>query len=523
MKLKRILAALLVASLLIGLVSGVVLADSHKYYPVVLISVMQHDTYTNQGVYYQVFEPQFDIELSTTWSAVKVNVKRYIYGAADAFYIRLYALGEYDEGEEYWPVVGEPLAESLETDDSLTFTYGDDWEDGDEYIWLSCPAVSEGIILEEGLMYTVVVERVGTSGTIVWARSSADILSNAFPALGYSSGPGARGPSGIYGDDGDLNFQITGYWTDKSSVSTLPGYFDSAGALVLTGMVHSLGPDDKVEAYIDYGVVDTFGNEKDCGFITAPGAAGMFTLRLYELPEGLTIYYRARIVGVPSGIEKVGAARDIYCPGGNVSLTSRVIENSPERVGFEVIVEDMGGCEEVGLNISYAQSYCGLTSNPDSLLVADAVAARGVYIVYDTDSFEGGKTYYFRGVMMHSGDVVAVSEFHTFTRYDTSKPGIVNWVVALLDKYGLGGGTGGTMGIDWFWWLLVFIGICFVWLLSAKHKQKWIGVVGTFVMVGFMIAFGLVDIWLVVLLAIVAGFIIYKVVFKHSGVTGGGG
>jgi hypothetical protein len=72
------------------------------------------------------------------------------------------------------------------------------------------------------------------------------------------------------------------------------------------------------------------------------------------------------------------------------------------------------------------------------------------------------------------------------------------------------------------WWVIALLGFIIVWVLAVGGKKKhvWLGVLGSFILLGVLVVTGLVSVWLLVLLATVAGGIIYLFI-KCAGHVGG--
>lgn len=95
----------------------------------------------------------------------------------------------------------------------------------------------------------------------------------------------------------------------------------------------------------------------------------------------------------------------------------------------------------------------------------------------------------------------------TFLVYDPNRPDWWNW---LVDKLGI--------DLESMWWIVVAGLLILVWVLAGRQRKPYIGVIGSALIFIALIVFGIVSPWVVVLVAILAGFIIWKMFTgRHGG------
>jgi hypothetical protein len=495
--------------------------------------VAGHGPYDLSVVYYNCVGGGSSIWVTTNGFAEEINpivdievfsilthVIRSTSYPCSVFSLELYALEGSGEAALYF---GSLLGAINITDAEMTAQYGTRWTGHT----LSCGVLlqfnTEPVILQAGSNYALVMRSYTTSLGFQWETAGDYENCHAAQCLGGPPPTGIIGADLAYSQD----LFLLGYWAIPTGVVTLDAYMASDGALVMGGMVLGLGSDPSVNAYIDYGVSTDFGNIQGCGSISKIGKDGRFFYNLYGIPGGWTIYYQARVVGVFSNTTGLGGVKNFTIPLVPVGFDIAVVENSIQKVVFETTVVSLGNYSSVGLNISYSDLYCDFQSNPDMLVMRDGITGAGVYNYTvagsNSSAFDWGVTYWYKAVMTSNGTIVAASPEHTFTRYDINKSPLENWLIDWINKIGGGGGTGGAGAVlTWVWWVLAFLGFIIIWILALGGKKKHVGlgVVGSLILLGVLVVTGLISVWVVVLLATVAGGIIYALL-KRAGHVGG--
>ena len=135
------------------------------------------------------------------------------------------------------------------------------------------------------------------------------------------------------------------------------------------------------------------------------------------------------------------------------------------------------------------------------------------------EDFEAGQTYYYYATMVYGNSTLVRSDIKSFIRYDPNKSAWENW----LDNKAQGYLGGWLPKIDtaWLWWGLAAGLALIIFFAVGKKKGNWRialawGLVAGFALLYILVAAGLVNPWLVVLLSIVCGFIIYRLIFRSS-------
>lgn len=411
---------------------------------------------------------------------------------------------EWNAGESRWDVVEMLFADSTSHD-------LEDLEAYPNYSWRNFEAPTSPVLMEATKDYVIQVtcEDSDSGHIFKWDYEEPSIYADGEQVGGDGNHNGyfAEAAGGVR----DVNFRIYGEWSAVPQVTTLAEEILSNNSVSLSGIVNSLGTDTQVDCYIDLGSTE---DEFDTFFIGTTSERGLeskFGKTFYYVPIGQTFYYRAWIEGNNSGIETYGDTESfsILSSEEYPVVDCRITQNNADSVKFDVLLETLGQCSDVDLDIQYSTTVEGLTSSPNLLEVGDGVSEAGVYPYESVDDFTEGYTYYFR-IEADDGDTIqAYSEIKSFTRWDSSRSGIENWINEFLDSIGVGGGDGGFTSMEWLWWLVAACLLCAFWYFAYRADKYAIGVIGTAVTLGYCFMVGLLDQWLVVLLAIFAGFVLY--------------
>jgi len=221
------------------------------------------------------------------------------------------------------------------------------------------------------------------------------------------------------------------------------------------------------------------------------------------MPESGTIYYRALanndmysltgdemsfdVVGVP-GVD----SPNIETNQANIEYTSFTTGAIINNLGTDTTVEvfiDWGytsACSEGNLSLG---TYTALGQTKQIKITANS-ASQIFYVakmVGDTDTTYG-----------------KILQGHT---QDPSKSAVINIINGWLDKLGLGPGV---------YWILLFVLMMIPWFFAPIRQNKFIGIILDVVLLGFGITM-LLDIWVTILLIIVAGVVFFGLIRKPQG------
>ena len=240
-----------------------------------------------------------------------------------------------------------------------------------------------------------------------------------------------------------------------------------------------------------------------------------FEQRVTGFADAVEYFYRAKGTIKGTGDVVLG---DVKSMTRNATLEWPYLDcvvdrNCIEGLHFKTTIADIKAEQSFNISVCYGTSAEAAHACNQSVEVATGVTEDSTFRTTGL-GFEPGTRYWYRARAEDNG-LVAYSETKSFIRWDASQPGwsqrTVNWI---RDKLGL------EFTADWLWILLVLLLLMPFWLLAARHRAWVVAIIPTFIGLALLISFGVLTAWIVVLMAILAGWIIFKVVFKHSGSTG---
>lgn len=470
------------------------------------------DTYGhNNPVNYQItsdidclFQPQVRISSPT----VSLALKKYTGGVpskvSTQVQIQVWHMAYDAEREDYCPVDEEPVMDTI-VNSAL-------WDNA----WHWVTVHDENAILMAEEYYGIVVKCLD-SKWVCWGYHTEAM------AFEFNFRAGGR-ECELCEDCGldetptiiHMGVLVQGCWAPPITVLTQDGYVHTNGNIVMGGLVTSMGISGEVKCYIDYGFTEELGNEefvKNVNTVTPPGS--YYNWQLSSWIPGSYIYFRARIVETSTGETGYGEIKEVLYPEVIPQISCDVVVNDAWDCTFETVISSIDDVEAVDLVLYYGLNW-SCYGEPDSVTMFEDIDVAGVYRWNDITwgIFEPGRTYYYYAEEQTTESVTIVrSETKQFKRYDPNKPAwrntVENWLAGLW-------GTADLPEING-WWILAVVVFLLVFFLTTRAKNwklglAW-GMVAMMVLLYILVSNGLVDPWLVVLLTILAGFIIYKVIF----------
>lgn len=235
-----------------------------------------------------------------------------------------------------------------------------------------------------------------------------------------------------------------------------------------------------------------------------------FDYRIVRMVSDVVYYYRA--YAETQGQMWFGAVKNFTRATGDVAvgLVCEVLTNDIDGVEFNTVL--MGSHDGViyDIDIYYAETVELLQSHNFSVAVVVGASADGTWrTVTDSDDWESGARYYYRARGEGDDSSIGYSPTRWFTRYDATQPPAVNWLVRWFN-----------ISFESMWWALAVVLLLVVWVIAGMNRWWWMGVIGTAIILIALVTFGFVSPWVVVLLALIAGWIVFKIVFHKSGGTG---
>ena len=292
----------------------------------------------------------------------------------------------------------------------------------------------------------------------------------------------------------------TGGWSQPGDGSVvLEGWCDVYG-YTTTGFIW-----DEISANVTAGRgTEVFGGTFD----PRGGAVAYFNGRAFGSRLDTQYFYRAfaEVLGVRyyGDVESFTRVSVDELP----TITVAVTQNDIEGVEFTITVVGIQGGQLWDLGMVYGKTLCQVRAGASNITVTQNVTVDGPYSILLTD-LDAGYRYYFKARGDEHGGTIIFSQTDSVVVYDASQPRWINW---------FGGWTGATGGQIWWWFAALALAL--VWLVAGVTRWWWLGVVLTFLLIGVLIYFGMLSPWVVVLMSLIGGWIVFKVVFKHSGSTG---
>ena len=306
-------------------------------------------------------------------------------------------------------------------------------------------------------------------------------------------------------------FWVYGFSTAQVEVVTLGHRQPGDGTIVIEGWAQIYGATTYgfLVSGSEEAVDDGLGMDYIGGFVDGKTGGRIFFDRTVVGSEpDATYYYRAyaefRDTVYYGEVKSFSRESQLELP----TLTCAVNENSLQRLEFVTTIAGIGVDQNWTISLLFAQEREDLNSGALNQTVVINATADGAWRT-EVGSLTPGERYYYRARGVETDSTLIYSDVGSFVVWDPSQPDPINWLIGC-----------GNISLAWLWWIIALIGFMAVWGLAGAARWPWLGVGGTFLILGMLIAFGIVSPWVTVLMAIVAGFIIFKMVFKHTGSTG---
>lgn len=341
-----------------------------------------------------------------------------------------------------------------------------------------------------------------------------------------------------YGPAACVDANMLGYWYgDPSDFSNSYGWcmlikgWESASPTVYT-IGHELNLDGSIQLY---GAADVIG-DMTCGFLvsddydtvvsgsgtqyessTSGWNAGryLFDYRLAFLNNDLQYSYAAYASAY--GQTWYGDVYNFTRSSSDIPFTlgCDVIENTPDRVWFEssVVGINASGTTTYNLTIAYGTNQTGCQASNGTIAVAYNVTADGIWRteVNPVTEFDEGTRYFYRLAVAGNDSSLAYSRIQSFTTWDSDEPPWIQRIIFWIND------TFGThLTIESAWWWVVLMLLLLSWSVAGLLKWKWVGVIGTGAIFMWLVVTARVPVWVVILAVLLAGWIIFKLVFTRA-------
>lgn len=359
--------------------------------------------------------------------------------------------------------------------------------------------------LFDGTTYVIILSKSGTGDHWANLKGGSSCLGDI--TKGYYT-------AGCYLTE-HMDYLVKGYATVDPQVDTIGHVINLDGSVTVRGVVENLG---NMEAgfYVDpdYDVVAAgTGIEYEWGTTGyAPGRVPI-DYRLTQISTNVTYYYCAYAKAWSN--TWYGSVKNFTrgYPDFPILLTCSVTSNTIDGVQFESAAGGLVDGVTYNLSIEYGRNVSDCHAVNGSIAVATGVTEDGVWqtISETGDDFEGGLTYFYRLAAYGDDDSISYSTTQQFVPWDQDEvPGIMRIILWINDT------LGSSLEPAQFWWLLIALAFGLVWILAAYTRWKWLGVIGSALIFIALVAFSKVPIWIVILAVLIAGWIIFKLVFTRA-------
>ena len=373
--------------------------------------------------------------------------------------------------------------------------------------WIDIPLTYAGAT--QGTMYAIVMSPIGT-----WGDAENCLYWYGVSTTG-SSQLCAQGWYAAAGDDyqpteGTENFGVYSGYVPAPKVNTLNETMDTNN-ITFNGQVISFGDDPTVATGFQYGTVSggpypnsvqgnnaSFNNGKPVNF-----SANITTS---SVPTNTTIYYRATMTGATDG-ETDGpeysfeVTAQSLANGGVETLPAKNVSYTTAQLGGELY--SLGTDTSVNLLIYYGTDP-SLSASP--ITIQSGAVQLGEYDE-DITGLISNTTYYYQFASVGTNDGTIKGTILSFKTFDTSKSASINKINSILNAMGWGPGV---------WWIILAFFMGIVWLVPGIREHAAIGIVLDALILGGGIVMVL-DPWVVIILAVVAGAIIAVLLLKNRG------
>lgn len=314
-------------------------------------------------------------------------------------------------------------------------------------------------------------------------------------------------------------YLLKGYESAEPQVETTGHVINLDGSITLRGWVEVIG-------------------NMDCGFLVSANytavAAGTgtaypdplnesgwnagrfpFQARLTSLQNNVQYSYRAFATAYST--TWYGEVLNFTRTEADVPLTLQchVITNNVNGVTFESYTAGINSTGNVtyNLTIAYGQNLTQCQAANGTISVANVISADGIWQTTSTygSDFTPGTQYWYRLAAAGNDSSLAYSDARSFTAYDETIPDWLQWLLTWLNEH-----LGMNTNIDTAtWWIigLLFLG---AWTLAGLLKWKWLGVIGTAALFVWLVVNEMVPVWIVILAVLLAGWIIFKMIFTRA-------
>lgn len=364
--------------------------------------------------------------------------------------------------------------------------------------------VENQVLLLEGVDYAYQIEYYSGTGLAIYNEQMNPTPSCTAATLGSLR-------SSAYYDGYARDYWVTGYETQEPTVTTVGSEVRTDGSVWLSGWTEVIADMNvgffmsEVEETVEAGAGVRF----DCGNTGLDQSRYFFQQRVVSILSDVTYYYRA--YAELDGQYWYGETKSFLRLASDILplITCNVHEIDVESVSWETSLVALPAETTWNVSIYYGYDLSECVSHNYSITVDTDVTADGNWLTEVPASyFDTGRKYWYQACAVEELGTTVCSPAQTLVTYNPSQPSVINWIATTF-----------KIDFNWLWWAIIILGLFVVWWIAGYSKWWWLGIIGTGVAMIALISFGYVNAWVVVLLAIVVGWIVFKLVFRQSGGT----
>lgn len=284
--------------------------------------------------------------------------------------------------------------------------------------------------------------------------------------------------------------------------------------VIVSGMVKSMGTGTNEQTFFlvsfEFGTSTSYGTSIAAipNRITAPGVAGFFQGTTPNLAQDITYHYRAKAVGNTQtvyGDDKTFMLQDITTS--NIQ-TQKAYDVKFDQATFGAYLYSLGNNSVVDIYIQVGQTT---TYALGDTLISGNVTTEGLYEA-TLGGLATGTRYHYRAKGIGDNSTMYGEDLFL----NTDDPAKSTWVNDINNWFESIGWQADTA-----WWLILVLLVLLVFLMFFRLGKP--GIIAAIIIdgmiIGFFLAAKLIDIWLVILLALVAAAVIFALVFRSRGVS----
>lgn len=322
--------------------------------------------------------------------------------------------------------------------------------------------------------------------------------------------------NGSWGTYPSWGFSYSLYVGMDTTVDTLKASaVNKKNQVKLGGLLTYLAANDyPIDCGIQFGFDNTYGNDIPCGKVTSTGKQYWYGI-LTNPAAGLEYHYRAYIRHSDGSLNYGQDETFTWGSGtGAIGNDFQMTALPPANITYTdadlgVIVTSMGVETDVKLYWAYSLDTTFTPSQPNKILLTSSLGSPDE-VDFTTHALTANTHYYYRYyAVSNTGEGFYETSTNDFTTANPQTPHALNGFVTWLSAHGWAG-----QGI---WWLVTLFAVVLTWFLLHHGAWKILAGVLTVCEVGAVLALGLIDWWLVIILAIPVALVIWKVGFGSGG------